>query len=577
MVYKNTNLKRFRFYLVSKTMLLALLLGFATCIHAQTIGGVSPSDDFDGDGVINSQDLDDDNDGILDTVENSASTIILSGFELLYSVDGSGNLSVGSRAIVRNTITSSGILYHAIVEITGTGGLAPNGTVGITNTKYIALRDVIPANNSYYTYTLKFVPSVGFIDADYQNSNPIIGSTIPKVIVILGDIDGASNYAEITGYKSSDGISQNPVVGSLLKHITIADSPIYGGFEFGTSGLGGPGAKAYNYYRPAGATSTNGGSAAMPADQTNWVTILYDSFTTGEYVFGNSGKGTSLRGEGGPTMFLGNADSSDLDGDGFENQFDLDSDGDGYSDSNEAYANNTISGPDQQYGMTNGMLAVTDSFTGTVATSNYLIVDYTPALVPFKVNIPLNQVSVIGNSANATFTVTIDGISFTVIYKWQVNKNTVLTKNAAINKNAAETWADIINGGIYSGADTATLTLTGITPDMDGYEYRLVIDDTNGKTITSAKTKLSLSSLGIKENEIAGLSIYPNPVTKGILYITSNNSSEKIVTVFDVLGKQILNTKTSNNEVNVANLKSGIYIVKIVEDGKTDTQKIIIE
>lgn len=30
-----------------------------------------PNDDFDGDGIINSVDLDDDNDGILDTVENS--------------------------------------------------------------------------------------------------------------------------------------------------------------------------------------------------------------------------------------------------------------------------------------------------------------------------------------------------------------------------------------------------------------------------------------------------------------------------------------------------------------------------
>jgi hypothetical protein len=49
------------------------------------------------------------------------------------------------------------------------------------------------------------------------------------------------------------------------------------------------------------------------------------------------------------------------------------------------------------------------------------------------------------------------------------------------------------------------------------------------------------------------------------------------VAIFDILGKQVLNTKTSNNAVNVANLKGGVYIVKISEEGKTDTKKLVIE
>jgi len=87
----------------------------------------------------------------------------------------------------------------------------------------------------------------------------------------------------------------------------------------------------------------------------------------------------------------------------------------------------------------------------------------------------------------------------------------------------------------------------------------------------------SITTLGVNQNEIAGLSIYPNPVTKGILHITSNSNSEKSVTIFDILGKQVLNANTSNNAVNVSNLKGGSYIVKISEGGKTDTKKIIIE
>ena len=38
--------------------------------NAQTVGGVNSSDDFDGDGIINSIDLDDDNDGVLDSHES---------------------------------------------------------------------------------------------------------------------------------------------------------------------------------------------------------------------------------------------------------------------------------------------------------------------------------------------------------------------------------------------------------------------------------------------------------------------------------------------------------------------------
>jgi len=85
------------------------------------------------------------------------------------------------------------------------------------------------------------------------------------------------------------------------------------------------------------------------------------------------------------------------------------------------------------------------------------------------------------------------------------------------------------------------------------------------------------ANLGLKQNAIAGLNMYPNPVSNGILYITSNSNNAKSLAVYDVLGKQVLNSKTSNNTVNVSNLTRGAYIVKITEDGKTDTKKLIVQ
>lgn len=38
---------------------------------------------------------------------------------------------------------------------------------------------------------------------------------------------------------------------------------------------------------------------------------------------------------------------------------------------------------------------------------------------------------------------------------------------------------------------------------------------------------------------IEGLSMYPNPVTNGKVYITSKNDLEKEIVVFDLLGKKL--------------------------------------
>lgn len=83
-------------------------------------------------------------------------------------------------------------------------------------------------------------------------------------------------------------------------------------------------------------------------------------------------------------------------------------------------------------------------------------------------------------------------------------------------------------------------------------------------------------TLGVNQNSISGLNIYPNPVTNGTLYINTDANAERTVSVFDVLGKQVLNVKTSNNAINVATLNTGVYIVKITEEGKTATRKLVI-
>src|SRR5690606_18687113 len=54
------------------------------------------------------------------------------------------------------------------------------------------------------------------------------------------------------------------------------------------------------------------------------------------------------------------------------------------------------------------------------------------------------------------------------------------------------------------------------------------------------------NTLGTAQNQIAGLSVYPNPVTNGNLFITSNSGATKSVVIFDVLGKQVIKANVTN-------------------------------
>lgn len=88
--------------------------------------------------------------------------------------------------------------------------------------------------------------------------------------------------------------------------------------------------------------------------------------------------------------------------------------------------------------------------------------------------------------------------------------------------------------------------------------------------------ELGQFTLSVKENTIEGLKVYPNPVTRGSFQISTDANGTKDVLIFDVLGKQVVKT-TTENTVNVSNLTAGVYIVKVTENGKTATKKLVVK
>ncbi len=87
----------------------------------------------------------------------------------------------------------------------------------------------------------------------------------------------------------------------------------------------------------------------------------------------------------------------------------------------------------------------------------------------------------------------------------------------------------------------------------------------------------STATASVNSNEILNFSIYPNPLTSGKLYVNSNNNTEKQIQIFDVLGKQVFKTTLKGRELNLSKLTAGIYILKVLEDGKTATRKLVIK
>lgn len=81
--------------------------------------------------------------------------------------------------------------------------------------------------------------------------------------------------------------------------------------------------------------------------------------------------------------------------------------------------------------------------------------------------------------------------------------------------------------------------------------------------------------LGVKENLIAGLVIYPNP-TKSVLNIEAD-STLYAVQVINILGQTVFTVKTENSKVqlNTGSLKAGTYFVKITSDKNVTVKQFV--
>ncbi len=103
---------------------------------------------------------------------------------------------------------------------------------------------------------------------------------------------------------------------------------------------------------------------------------------------------------------------------------------------------------------------------------------------------------------NQTFSVTATGTG--IAYQWQ------------LSTDGGATFNNIANGGVYSGATTASLTITGITIGLDNNRYRCVVTGTCTPAATSTPATLTV---------LAAVSITSNPINQTVCEGTNTSFS----------------------------------------------------
>lgn len=98
-----------------------------------------------------------------------------------------------------------------------------------------------------------------------------------------------------------------------------------------------------------------------------------------------------------------------------------------------------------------------------------------------------------------------------------------------------------------------------------------------GETANSfAWTIKGSPALGLNENKMTQVSVFPNPARDLVTLKMPSNIEVNTISLYNVLGKKI-NASLVNNQINVTHLSKGLYILKLESTVGSWTEKLIIE
>ena len=165
--------------------------------------------------------------------------------------------------------------------------------------------------------------------------------------------------------------------------------------------------------------------------------------------------------------------------------------------------------------------------------------------------------------------------SETVIYvsfNEEIAEASVLAENFLINHNIT-----VENASLH--AFDKSMVILNISALSDE-NYTLTINDLQDLAGNSTINLIAYfsSPTSIADAENMNLTVYPNPC-KDVLFIELNSNST-FVELFDITGKKIVSFKTVNSDkysIDISDLKTGIYFLKIQNEQEVFIEKIFVE
>lgn len=147
---------------------------------------------------------------------------------------------------------------------------------------------------------------------------------------------------------------------------------------------------------------------------------------------------------------------------------------------------------------------------------------------------------------------------------WSLSSNTVAGSVRTMVVTRANDTGD--SDDFVFNPSTGSLTMIWAHGSSTSYAYH---SGNRGATSTNV--------LGISEANRLDFEMYPNPASERVTIQLPSGSDEATVEFYDYLGRLALtkNVTDSNNKIDVNNLSSGIYILKVVSNDKIGSQKFI--
>jgi hypothetical protein len=216
-------------------------------------------------------------------------------------------------------------------------------------------------------------------------------------------------------------------------------------------------------------------------------------------------------------------------------------------------AGDAISGLKGQTSLFSGVLQFLPLENATIASSGNNITPQVVTAAEITANIETYESELVKIN-NATFTTADGTITYTANTNYNLNDGTDIVFRAMFAE------ADYIGQIVPSGAANRVV----------------LVAEFNGTAQVVARNTADVTLSSSSFSQIDGLKMYPNPA-KNNLFIETALNSDINVSIINVLGKEVINSKVSNNAVTISGLTPGMYIVKITEEGKTSTKKLIIE